>query len=53
LKTTVPLLQKEAITEFTLFTVCKDEWDTKETTAKSMKNALYVLYYGMTPLRLK
>jgi len=29
-------------TKLTLFTVNKDEWDTKEGTGKSMKNALYV-----------
>ena len=27
----------------TLFAVSKDEWDTKEDTSKSMKNALYIL----------
>ena len=27
------------------FAVSKDEWDTKEDTGKSMKNALYVLRY--------
>jgi len=26
--------------------VSKDEWDTKEDTGKSMKNALYVQWYG-------
>ena len=35
-----------AITKSTLFTVSKDEWDTKEDTSKSMKNALYVLRYA-------
>ena len=30
----------------TLFAVSKDEWDTKEDTGKSMKNALYVLQYA-------
>ena len=30
----------------TIFTVSKDEWDTKEDTGKSMKNALYVLRYA-------
>ena len=30
----------------TLFPVSKDEWDTKEDTGKSMKNALYVLRYA-------
>ena len=34
-----------ATTNSTLFTVSKDEWDTKEDTGKSMKNALYVLRY--------
>ena len=32
-----------ATTKSTLFAVSKDEWDTKEDTSKSMKNALYVL----------
>ena len=32
-----------AIAKSTLFAVSKDEWDTKEDTSKSMKNALYVL----------
>ena len=32
-----------AIAKSTLFVVSKDEWDTKEDTGKSMKNALYVL----------
>ena len=31
-----------ATTKSTLFAVSKDEWDTKEDTGKSMKNALYV-----------
>ena len=35
-----------ATTKSTLFTVSKDEWDTKEDTGKSMKNALYVLWYA-------
>ena len=35
-----------AITKSTLFTVSKDEWDTKEDTGKSMKNALYILRYA-------
>jgi len=30
----------------TLFIVSKDEWDTKEGTDKSMKNALYAQWYG-------
>ena len=30
----------------TPFPVNKDEWDTKEDTGKSMKNALYVLWYA-------
>ena len=30
----------------THFPVSKDEWDTKEDTGKSMKNALYVLWYA-------
>jgi len=28
------------------FTVSKDEWNTKEGTGKSMKNALYILWYA-------
>ena len=34
------------IAKSTLFAVSKDEWDTKEDTGKSMKNALYVLQYA-------
>ena len=29
-----------------VFAVSKDEWNTKEDTGKSMKNALYVLLYA-------
>ena len=29
------------------FAVSKDEWDTKEDNGKSMRNALYALWYGM------
>ena len=29
-----------------VFTVSEDEWDTKEDTGKSMKNALYILQYA-------
>ena len=32
--------------KLTPFPVSKDEWDTKEDTGKSMKNALYVLQYA-------
>ena len=32
--------------KLTPFPVSKDEWDTKEDTGKSMKNALYVLWYA-------
>ena len=35
-----------ATAKSTLFVVSKDEWDTKEDTGKSMKNALYVLRYA-------
>ena len=35
-----------AIAKSTLFAVSKDEWDTKEDTGKSMKNALYILQYA-------
>jgi len=33
-----------------LFEVSKDEWDTKEGTGKSMKNALNAQQYGKTHL---
>ena len=45
-----------ATTKLTLFTVSKDEWDTKEDTGESMKNALYVLQYAKSqkaPVGLK
>ena len=35
-----------AIAKSTLFAVSKDEWDSKEDTGKSMKNALYILWYA-------
>ena len=35
-----------ATAKSTLFAVSKDEWDTKEDTGKSMKNALYILWYA-------
>ena len=35
-----------AIAKSTLFTVSKDEWDTKEDIGKSMKKALHVLRYA-------
>ena len=35
-----------ATTKLTLFTVSKDEWNTKEDTGKSQKNALHVLRYA-------
>ena len=35
-----------AITKSTLFAVSKDEWDTKEDTGKSMKEALHILRYA-------
>ena len=35
-----------ACAKSTPFPVSKDEWDTKEDTGKSMKNALYVLRYA-------
>ena len=34
------------IAKLTLFTVSKDEWDTKEDTGKSMKKALHILRYA-------
>ena len=39
-----------ATTKSTLFSVSKDEWDTKEDTGKSMKNALYLLCYAQRHL---
>ena len=35
-----------ATTQLTLFTVSKDEWDTKEDTGKAMKNALCIQQYA-------
>ena len=35
-----------ATAKSTLFTVSKDELDTKKDTGKSMKNALYLLWYA-------
>ena len=35
-----------AIAKSTLFVVSKDEWNTKEDSCKSIKNALYVLWYA-------
>ena len=35
-----------ATAKSTPFAVNQDEWDTKEDTGKSMKNALYVLQYA-------
>ena len=35
-----------ATAKLTVFAVSKDEWDTKEDTGKSMKNALYVLRHA-------
>ena len=32
--------------KLTLFVVSKDQWDTKEDTSKSMKNALCILWYA-------
>jgi len=41
-------------TKSTLFTICKDEWDTKEDAGKSMKNVQYCTVVGQkAPLRLK
>jgi len=37
---------KEATTKLMPFTVSKDEWNTKEDTNKSLKNALDALWYG-------
>ena len=34
------------IVQSTLFAASKNEWDTKKDTGKSMKNALYVLWYA-------
>ena len=40
-----------AATKSMFFTVSKGEWNTKEDTSKSLKNALCILQYA--PLRLK
>ena len=37
---------KEVITKSMLIVVSKDEWDTKQDTGKSMKNALCMLCYA-------
>ena len=42
-------LRREAITKSTLFAVSQDEWDTKEDTDKSIKNALYILPKSKCP----
>ena len=41
-----------ATAKSTLFAVSKDEWDTKENTGKSMKNALYLLQYAKRHIML-
>jgi len=41
-----PLHKVHATTESTLFTVSKDEWNIKEGTGKSLKNALDILQYA-------
>jgi len=40
-------------TKSTLFVVRKDEWDTKEGTGKSMKNALHVQRYDKRHLSVE
>jgi len=35
-----------ATTKLTPFTVSKDEWNTKEDTGKSLRNALHILQYA-------
>ena len=42
-----------AIVKSTLFAVSKDEWDTKEDTGNSMKNALYILRYAKRHLSVQ
>jgi len=42
-----------ATTKSTLFTISKDEWNTKEGTGKLMKNELYVLQYVKRHLSAK
>ena len=44
-KWTISITQRKSLratTKSTLFTVSKDEWNTKENTGKSLKNALHV-----------
>jgi len=40
------VMRRKPTTKLIYFTVSKDEWNTKEGTCKSMKNALYVLQYA-------
>ena len=40
-----------ATTKSTLLTVSKDEWNTKENTGKSLKNALHILQYAKKRLK--
>jgi len=40
------VLTTKVIPQLTLFALSKDEWDTKEDAGKSMKNALYALWYA-------
>jgi len=39
-------MNRRHTTKSTLFAVGKDEWGTKESISKPMKNALYVQWYG-------
>jgi len=40
--------QLEALCPYCAFPVSKDEWNRKEDTCKSVKNALYILQYAKT-----
>ena len=54
---TIPHKRREAIRwhycESTPCAVSKDKWDTKEDTDKSLKHALYVLWYAKRHLSAK
>ena len=42
-----------ATAKLTPVVVSKDEWNTKEDTGKSMKNALYVLWYAKRHMHVR
>jgi len=42
----ISVAQRKPTTKLSLFTVSKDEWNTKEDSGKSLKNTLDVLRYA-------